>query len=123
MTSTAAYSATLHRGLFVFLTARPDLESVRFATEEIDIRLTERDSSANLSSTPITTIRLEYDELERAWPQLTEAASFLQLGHDPDRPELGAYILLDTHVEEAVHSLRKAGPRGFTYLNAQFEAW
>ena len=61
--------------------------------------------------------------MERAWPKLIEAASFLKLGRDPDLPELGAYILLDTHLEEAVHSLRQPGPRGFRYLDGQFEAW
>lgn len=123
MTSSAAYNPALHRGLFIFIAAREDVESVRFATEEIDVRLAARDPSATSGSTPITTIRLEYEELERAWPELTKGASILQLGYDPDLPELGAYVLLDTHVEETVHSLREAGPRGFRYLNARFEAW
>ena len=87
------------------------------------LRMVERDALATPGSTAVATIRLEYNELERAWPKLTEAASFLQLGRDPDLPERGAYILLDVHVEEAVHSLREPGPRGFRYLDGQLTAW
>ena len=123
MTPGAAYTPALHTGLFLFLTARQDVENVRFALEEIDLRLVERDALAAPGSTAVATIRLEHDELKRAWPKLTDGVSFLQLGRDPDLPELGPYILLNTHVEEAVHSLREPGPRGFRYLDGQFEAW
>ena len=58
------------------------------------------------------------DSIERdaSWPK----GVALQLGQDPDLPELGADMLLDTHVEEAVHSVREPVPRGFRYADARF---
>ena len=98
-------------------------ENDRFGVGRINLRLVAPDAFATPGSTAVATVLLEYDGLDRAWRQLTEGAFILQLGQDPDLPELGACILLNTHLGEAPHTLREPGPRGFRCADARFEAW
>ena len=111
---------TLHRELFIWFAARPDMQELRYGDSSIVFAPNPRLKEDGSPWPHTVTVRIPQAELEAAWPELLRAASTLGLGTARDLPELGVFSLLDVHLDEAINSMREPGPNGYRYTRSAF---
>lgn len=115
------YTFAMHRELFAYLARREDVTGIYLSQAELNLTPQKRLSDDGNPWRVEVRVRIAEDAVASQWPTLLQASRQLGLSKGSDMPELGAFSLLDTHLEEAVNSMREPGPLGYEYRNGSFE--
>jgi len=113
---------SVHRELFVWLAARPDVIEVHYQESTIVLMPTPRTKADGAPWQKLVRVQVLESELAAAWPYLQRAAVALTSNTTDDLPELAAFSLLAIHLDHAVNSTQEPGPGGYSYRDSGFVA-